>query len=56
MEQQKCIFSIKNTDYIIEYKLIKKYNDILIKEIKEYIQKEKPSFNYVGKGELDLYI
>jgi hypothetical protein len=56
MEQQKCIFSIANTDYIIEYKLIKKYNDFLIKEIKEYIQKEKPCFNYVGKGQLEVFI
>jgi hypothetical protein len=31
-------------------------NDILIKEIKEYIQKEKPCFNYVGKGKLEVYI
>jgi len=31
-------------------------NDILIKEIKEYIQKEKPCFNYVGKGQLEVYI
>jgi hypothetical protein len=56
MHQQKCIFSISNTEYIIEYKLIKNYNNILLKEIKEYIQREKPCFNYVDKQELEVYI
>jgi hypothetical protein len=55
MEQQKCIFSIANTEYIIEFKLINKDNYI-INEIKEYIQKEKPCFNYVGKEQLEVFI
>jgi hypothetical protein len=54
------IFDTNYNIFIDCYRLnphgLKKDNNILIKDVKEYIQKEKPCFNYVGKRQLEVYI